>query len=485
MPADLDDLFTTLGRQADAVPLGPATDARDRGVRRRRNRALLAGAAAVLVAGGAGVAVWRSNPAPRPVPAAPPGTVRAMVEVGSPIKHGGKDKDTTWTQTVIGDGRLYAAKETQGVDSTIVAIDLKTAKKLWESAPFHPFYDYAGPIAVPGALLVSDTETLNKISVLHVLDPATGRTRWKLPWRTSDEIVTGDGVLARMVGATGVIEAFDLRTGGVLWSAPAGPDRPVRIVGLQSGNYDEVGNLIGPRTTLSDDGLVQITRGGQVVLRDIRSGTERTTGQTGRAGNVTAVAHEGELFTLYRAGGPEEIEIRVTDLTGGASRVVYTGGTDNIGAGKFAPCGPKRLCVGQFDGRQNKSMVMSIDTKTGEQRWTAGLRTQLNGDLLTRGSRVLRGDFAETALFDAKGRTVYAGVGEGRWIDDQNVLWKERSGETGSTVSVVAAGSGWKKKLGSLPGRTGNCSLTSEFLACPVATMNPFRPEMRIWRFTR
>ena len=484
MPADLDDLFTTLGRQADAVPLGPAADARERGVRRRRNRALLAGAAAVLVAGGAGVAVWRSDPGPRPVPAAPPGTVRGMVEVGSPLKPGGT-ADTTWTQTVTADGRLYAARETQQAESTIVAIDLATATKLWESAPFHPFYDYAGPIAVPGALLVSDSTTLDKVPVLHVLDPATGRTRWKLPWRTPDEIVVGDGVLARLVAATGVTEAFDLNTGNVLWSAPAGQDRSAHIVGLQSGPYDEVRNLIGPKTTLSDDGLVQITRGGRVTVRDIRSGTERTTGRTGRAGSVTAVAHEGELFTAYRATGGDDVQIRVTDLTDGASRVLYTAKTDRQGVGSFVPCGPERLCVGRFDKQQSRSTVVSIDTKTGEERWTAGLRTQVNGDLLTRGSRVLRGDIAETALFDAKGRTVYAGAGEGRWIDDQSVLWTEPSGDTGSTVSVVAAGNGWKKKLGSLPGHTGNCSLTGDFLACPVATMNPFRPELRIWRFTR
>lgn len=482
MPADLDELFSALGRQADAVPLAPAADARRRGVRRRRTQAMLAGAAVLVVVGG-GVAAWRGNPGPRPVPAAPAGSVRGMTPVGSPIAAGGTN--TTWTQTVTSDGRLYGAAETPDGKSKVVAIDPETAKILWESAPFHPFYDYNGPIAVPGALLVTDSATMQEIPTLHVLDPDTGTTRWKLQWHTPDEVVVGDDVLVRMVAATGVTEAYDLRTGAPLWSLPAGADRPAHLMGMQSGGYDEVANLVGPDITISDDGLVQITRGGQVLLRDIRTGALRKTLSAALRNTLFPVAYDGELFTAYHATDKKQYQIEVTDLTGasGTSKILYTA-TEGQGVGRFVPCGPHRLCLSQFIDAQSRSTVVSIDTETGRALWTAGLQTQVSGYLYARGGRVLRGDIAETGLYDEKGRTVYAGAGDGRWIDDDNVLWTE-STKSGYTVSVVAATTGRKVELGTMPNRTGNCSWTSEFLACPVGFTKPFRSELRIWRFTR
>jgi outer membrane protein assembly factor BamB len=483
VPTDLDELFSALGRQADALPLAPAADARQRGIRRRRTRAMLAGAAAVLAVAGVGAAVWRVNPGPRPVPAAPAASIRGMTPVGSPIAAGGKK--TSWTQTVTSDGRLYAAAETPDGESKVVAIDPETAKILWETAPFDPFYDYNGPIAVPGALLVTGSATIEKIPTLHVLDPDTGTTRWRLQWRTPDEVVVGDGVLARMTAATGVTEAYDLRTGAPLWSSPAGEDRPAHLLGMQSGGYDEVGNLVGPDITISDDGLVQITRGGQVLLRDIRTGALRVTVPAALPSTLSRIAYDGRLFIGYQTPDKKQYKIGVTDLTGtsGTSRVVYTV-TGERGVGGFLPCGPRRLCLSQFMGKESKSMVVSIDTETQKALWTAGLRTQVNGYMYARGSHVLRGDIAETGLYDANGRTVYAGAGDGRWIDDDNVLWTEWT-KPDYTVSVIAAKTGRKVELGTIPNRTGNCSWTSEFLACPVGFMNPFRSELRIWRFTR
>jgi outer membrane protein assembly factor BamB len=482
VPTDLDDLFSALGRQADALPLAPAAAARHRGAQRRRTRAMLAAATAVLVMAGVGVAAWRGDLGQRPVPATPGVPVRGMSPVGSPIKFGGTDNH--WTQTVTADGRLYAAAETPDGETKMVAIDPETATILWESTPFHPFWDVGGPIAVPGALLVSDSASMDEAPTLYVLDPATGAVRWQLRWRSPDEIVVGDNVLVRMVGDTGVTEAFDLGTGAQLWSLPAGGDRPAHIVGMQSGDYDEVGNLVGPQTTLSDDGLVQLTRGGQALLREIRTGALRRAAQTAAPSTWSAVAYDGQLFTLHETGKKQR-QIRVTDLAGaaGESRILHTT-TEGKGVGDFAPCGPGRLCVVQFLDAESKTVVVPIDTETGKALWTAGLRTQVNGSLHARAGRVLAGDIAETGLYDAKGRTVYAGAGDGQWIDDDNVLWTE-SATSGLTFPVVAAGTGRKVKLGSIPGRSGNCTLTGEFLACPVGVMKPFRSELRIWRFTR
>jgi outer membrane protein assembly factor BamB len=483
VPTDLDEVFSALGRQADAVPLAPVAAAQQRGAQRRRRRAVLAGAAAVLVLiAGVGTVVWRGMHGPRPVPAAPAlPSIRGMTPAGAPIE--APDK-RIWTQTVTSDGRLYAAMETPTGDARMVAIDPRTATVLWQSATFHPFLDVSGPIAVPGALLVSDSTTVDEIPIFHVLDPGTGATRWKLPWRTHDEFVVGDDVLVRLVGSTGVTEAFDLRTGAPLWSLAAGGDRPAHIVGMQSDGYHDINNLIGPEITLSDDGLVQLTRGGQALMRDIRTGALLRSAQTGSPNPVGAVASDGQVFTEHRTTD-KMLQIRVTGLTGTAdkSRMLFTA-TEKQRAGRFVPCGPHRVCLSQSVDAQSKTMVVSIDTRTGKALWTAGLPTQVFGAISARGSRVLAGDMAETGLYDAKGRTVYAGPGNGQWIDDDNVLWTERA-DPGSMVSVVSARSGRKVKLGSTPGRTGNCTLTSDFLACPLGSHQPPRSELRIWRFTR
>ncbi|MEV6298642.1 PQQ-binding-like beta-propeller repeat protein [Actinoplanes sp. NPDC051861] len=476
MPVDLDELFTAMRSDADAVPLGPAATARERGRQRNRNRAILAAAAAVLVLVTGVGTVMRYGQQEKTLPAGPVNRIRGLEPVGRPIVFGGEG--STWRTTVSYGDRIYGVSELRNGENRVVAVDAATGKLAWAAGPFHPFYDYGGPIMADGSLLVVDPHSAG--TSLKFLKPANGAGGLSLGYDDSIRMVIGDGILVTHGTKTGLTSAYDLAKGTRLWRTSDGAGRTTTILGMQTGAYDRVEAYYGPPLTISDDGFVQIGKDGRVRVRDMGTGATRIELPAGAPGAQSPVAYDGQLIAGYRDEETGRYQIKITDLTGesGTPRLVYEP-TVESGARTVLPCGTGRICV----GRQEPSGVVAVDTARQAELWTASLPTQFTAVTQSRGGRVLVGDAGQTALHDQDGRALIAGPGDGRFVDDENVLWQEQA-ESGVVLSAVSATDGSRIRIGETPPRGGNCTWTDEYLACPVSP-GEGASELRIWRFTR
>jgi len=209
IPADLDELFAALGRQADSLPLAPARAAVHRG-RQRRHRGVLAAFAAVLVvAAGAGVAAgWHRDDRQTP-PATPDGRIRGMAAFGEPIVFG-SDRNV-WRQTVTADNRIFSMLRLSGGENRVVALESRTGALLWADGPYGTG---AGVVAVPDGPLLVLEETVKdpygeSFSSVHVLDPATGTNRLRIGWGPQDHVVL-DGDMLVTAHRSGAMAGFSL-----------------------------------------------------------------------------------------------------------------------------------------------------------------------------------------------------------------------------------------------------------------------------------
>jgi hypothetical protein len=436
---------------------------------KRQGAAVAVAVAVLMITAGAGVAVWRSGgddtsaKAPKAVArTAPLPGIRAMTAVGAPVP---APKGGRWNQVVAADGRIYAATErddSQG-GAFLIAFDATSGKRLWTSQRFGVFMDYGGPIAFPGGLLVRVENTI------HFLDPATGKVRWKFGWKNKDEYAVDGRTFVRM-NAAGTTDGFDLSSGERLWSTPAGADRPVRTTGMQTGGYERIATIFGPEIAFADEGLVQVTAGGRVTLRDMRTGTEQQAVDAGLPGAWSTVAYQGRVWTDFQGNDGGPYVLRVTDLAGGATSDVWTA-PNGIEARNPEPCGMDRICLRQWDNVTSEASVVvagapapSADRKTFQV--APYLRAGPGGTILT--------DLVTTVVHGPDGEPVHTGPGSGRWVDANNVLWEDDKG-----LSALSIPDGVTTPLLDSPGRLGNCALTAERLACPVET------NLQIWRFVR
>ncbi|MEU8655150.1 hypothetical protein [Actinoplanes philippinensis] len=494
MTADLDELFTALSRRADAIPLAGADQARRRGRQRRaRGRAALAAAAVVLVATGTGLVVTRPHPEPEPLlPATEPARIRGMAPVGEPLRIA---EGRMWNNTRIAGDRVIGFSADGNGGHETVAVDARTGATLWRITGRESFY--RGVAATPKVVILlrelapqsTTDEPVGRILEFH--DPVTGAKTWELPHTDHDQFVLHQDVLVRLVGATTALEGYDLVTGRKRWTAPAGSalgggsatSTPIRMIsGMGTGAVSDVGSssaLFSPdfadAVPYTDDRLVDLSRSGQITIRDIRTGKVRST-MPGHPDAEQLFAYEGTVYTEVRVGDRRAVAA--------ADRVVHQSG-DAWSLDYPLPCGRDRLCVLENDTnapmeRPAARMVM-IDAKTGAVLRTTGAVPRY-GDNAFRLGHVLTSGGGEkgTTLYDENGEARYSDFGVGGFVDDGNALsLSQDAGDRRFTVRGISTVDFRKVELGEIPEVSGRCDWDERILTCPTGQ------ELGIWRLNR
>ncbi|RSM67462.1 hypothetical protein DMB66_15690 [Actinoplanes sp. ATCC 53533] len=475
MPIDLDDMFTTLGRHADTIPLAPAARARRRGQQRTRTRAMIAAATAVCLIAAGTVAVRHDRQAP------PATTKRGLAAVGAPIEFGGQARVTTTTGT---DGRLYTAWQVLDGKIKLTAVELRTGAIAWPAREVGSRTDTIGLLhALPQALIlaVSHRDSAGPDSTMNVYDPVDGRQRWNLPYETGDNLVVHRSALIRMSARTGQTEAFDWATGATRWALAAPADRPVHTVG----NWlPMTGDVVFPSAATvgrADDNLIQVTEAGEVQVRDITTGELRRT--------VTSVPPDKDPRTFFGYDGRlyndehaccEEFagyRVRVTDLRtdrGGSTVLLSEGAGHQLDA--MLPCGPQRLCVLDQD-RAGRTTLAAIDLTSHRQLWRIAAPAGALSFSTSDGYILVGGPEGDKVVYDQDGKQVFSTTAAAvDWLDKDTLLLLP--GFLAGPARKVTIPGGRVTTLGDVPASSDACTWTSERLACPTIT------SLRIWRFT-
>ncbi|WP_433296991.1 PQQ-binding-like beta-propeller repeat protein [Actinoplanes sp. CA-030573] len=454
MPVDLDDLFTALAGQADAIPLGTADRARRRGRQRTRNRVAALSAAVAVCLVTAGVAGFLAGTRRDGHPVSPPS--HALPEVGAPIPLGGGLRDT-WS--AIAGGRVFTAWSDAQGRVGVVATDPATGAALWTDRTVERNAQLVDLRATSPAVLLIAGTTRRTVTALR---PADGRQLWRLTVGENDALVPHPRALVRWSATTRETEGYDWATGTRIWSGAPGGDSPIRTFGMRTAGDPTPDGYTG-------DAVVQLTTTGRAVVRDAGTGAVRHTTSAGspRRDGLAAVI-DGRLYTEEESGG-----VRVTDLDspGGGSAVIATG----AGLVSFDVCGNERLCVldQASDGR---TTVAAIDRATGRTLWRVAGPPGPAG-LSARGDHVLVSGGGTTVLYDAAGaevvRTPDAEVG---WLTPGTLVMYPALAP--GTVTTFRVGDRRLTRLGEVPTRNGRCVHTSDRLICPTAT------DLRVWTLT-
>lgn len=480
MSTELDDLFTALGRQADALPIGTAAQARRRGEQRRnRQRAVFASAAAVvLLLTGAGVVSLRQHRKADPIlPATTPARVRGLAQLGEPLP---APAGQNWTAARISGERIIGF-----TGSEVVAVDGRTAEKLWILNGA-----WIGMAATAKTVILFRRDDpqpedfkAGERRVMEFHDPATGAERWELPHTTDDQLVLHRDTLVRLNAETGRIEARDLVSGKTLWTAADGSkmisgmrvesDAAEDLYGTSSVLYQPESEKAFPYT---DDRLISATAKGRVTIRDIRSGKVRSTEQ-GQPDPQDLSGYEGSVYTDMTAS--------LGRAPATPSRVLYAPHDPWTWNSAF-PCGTGRICLFEYRDldpaaeKQEAHLVM-IDATTGRILRTTGavpitgVSSVRLGHIMTSG-----GGRQGTALYDENGEARYSDNGIGGFADDGNAITLTRdAGDGRFTVRGVSNIDFHKVTLGVIPELSGRCDWDDDLLTCPTGK------GLYTWQFTR
>jgi outer membrane protein assembly factor BamB len=474
MPVDLDDMFTTLGRHADAIPLARAEQARHRGQQRTRARAMVTAAAAVfLVGAGVGVVIVRHDRQ-----AAPVTSKRGLPVVGTPIEFGDQARVSTAAGT---DGRLYTAWQTSNGQISMNAVDLRTGAVAWPARQLGSRTDNLVAIeALPQALTVTlgASDGAGSGGTMHIYGPADGRQRWTLPFDGGDDLVPHESGLVRVSAKTGRTEAFDWVSGARRWQLPPPADRPVHTMGTYVDRNEDF--LLGRPFQFTDDRLVQVTRSGQVQVRDITTGELRRT--------VTAappdtdprsyLAYDGWLYNdEHECCERNGYRIRATDLRtdAGASKVVFTQGSGHE-LDRLQMCGELRVCVNDAD-RARRTTVSVLDLATGRKLWQTPPAQDAGAVSTVHGYTLVSGAGGERVVYDRDGKRVYATPApSANWLDTDTLLLLPAL--VAGPASKVTLPDGRVTPLGEVPPASDACAWTPDRLACPTGT------SLRIWNLS-
>jgi outer membrane protein assembly factor BamB len=476
MSTDLDRMFTALRADADTIPLGEAAGARRRGERRRRTQLVaVAAAVACVVAAGLAGGTWltRDLAGPEPEPIAPPDRV---VELGPPrplgeeISFGGRPD---FALTALAGDRAYGSWFAGGT-LMVAAADLETGQPAWPAKGLGKFDDSNGIMAVPHALLAIGEHTDGTVpdQLLFVIDPDSGEVRWELPFSINDDDLLLFEAAVVLVTADGNSRGHDWATGRVLWEQPATADRPVTSIGMNQPDAD-LPSVRGERP-LRDPRLLQITAGGNLLVRDAATGAlTATRAGVAPSGHADYVAFGGRLYgysleSTYR--------LRVSDVDGTAApRDILTGAPEHSLARPVA-CGTGRVCV--LDTYMGQAQVIAVDAVRGREVWRADAPRD-PAFLTAAGARVVatgqdRDDEAVSVLYDADGREVVRTKAELVWLSTGTLL------SIGKTeVAAVDAADGGVRVLGELPEHNRTCSWTETRLVCPSRT------GLQVWAISR
>ncbi|WP_436526981.1 hypothetical protein [Actinoplanes sp. HUAS TT8] len=482
MSTELDDLFTALGRQADAIPIGTAAQARLRGHQRRvRQRAVLASAAAVvLLLTGAGVLSIRQHRQADPIlPATTPARIRALAQLGEPLP---VPAGQNWSAARISGDRVIGL-----ANSEAVAVDTRTGEMLWLVNGA-----WIGMIATARTVILlrrDDTHPEGgdikdgEYRVMEFHDAATGAARWELTHNTDDRLVLHRDALVRLDATTGRTTAYALDSGRVLWSAD---DDATLISGMRTeadASEDQFGAssvLYTPESEkafpFTDDRLISISAGGRVVIRNVLTGKVLSTTQR-RPNPDQMLGYEGTIY--------------IDEL--GQGRRVVTGPAGALYAPQqpwywndYFPCGEKRICLYEYhdlddNGERQEAHLVMVDATTGKPiRSTPAV--PLTGDHSMRLGHILTSSGAGkgTALYDENGEARYSDNGVGGFADDGNAITLTRDAGDGQfTVRGVSNIDFRKVTLGVIPELSGRCDWNDDLLTCPTGR------GLYTWRLTR
>ncbi|GIE27323.1 hypothetical protein Ait01nite_003680 [Actinoplanes italicus] len=488
MPADLDELFTALGRQADAVPLAEVEQVRRRGRQRRaRSRAGMAAAAVLVLLAGTGVLLDRRHSDAEPIlPATTPARIRGLAPVGEPLRTG---EGRMWNGARISGDRVIGWIRAGDGSQETVAVDARTGRTLWRTTGRESFH--LGVATTSKAVILlreikpqseSLDEPADRLLLFH--DPATGAKRWELRHTDRDQLVLHEDVLVRMVHETRAIEAYDLAGGRRLWTEPADGDPTKLISGMRVGPDDSeehsgtTSALFRPDAAkafpFTDDRVVDLSESGRITVRDIRTGKIRSVAR-GRAGAEELFAYEGKIYATLRIDGVWSITT--------PDHVLYQP-DDSAEFGYPFPCGQTRVCVlerREANGAKQEARLIMIDPNTGDVIRTTGAVPRY-GDNSTRLGHILTSGTGEkgTTLYDENGRARYSDDGIGGFADNGNALTLTRdAGDGRFTVRGVSNIDYQAAKLGVIPEISGRCDWNEDLLTCPAGR------ELWVWRLTR
>ena len=459
MSADLDELFADLGRQADALPLVSAAQARRRG--RQRSRTQLAVVAAAVLTVTVGVTGFLARPdrhADQTV--APTPSVRTLTEVGSPIDFAGTAMSAQ--AEVVGD-RVVAVWEVNR-SINVSAVDLHTGALEWTTliSTTAPLGTTMSVQAAGSAVTVTVAEANDTTQTVYVYRVADGDLLWKRIVAPRDEVLWTDRFLVHRAAATGRTDAFDWVTGDERWSVPPLAEGPI------------------VRTVTADrDRLVQVAEDGQVRVLSLVDGALLDTATIPRANapgeNSTVIAYdEWVVHDSVPCCDTAAYRVSATNLDSGESKVLAGAGVGHRFGG-LDRCGPDRICVLDLQVG-NRSEITAIDVTGGKDLWRVPGPDGATG-ISARGEHTLvGGPSGPGALYDGAGRVTKQFP---RGVD---VLWWRHSRvlvlppvSAGGNVLAVRTSDGRTDTPGSIPARIGPCAHTDERLVCPTGT------ALRIW----
>ncbi|HEX9999125.1 MAG TPA: PQQ-binding-like beta-propeller repeat protein [Actinoplanes sp.] len=471
MPVDLDSMFTTLSRQADAIPLATAEQARQRGRQRSRNRAVGISSTAVVCLVAVGATTMLTRPGPAPTPAASPSP---LSEFAPPLVFG---EPVSETLMVVIAERVYAALQLS--NKVLVAGTDPAKQETWQlelaGVPGEKLADFR---AVPQGLLVTATSTTQRPR-LDVVDPMKGRSRWTRWLDEFEQVIPLPQALVLWSPTTGRTEASDWTTGERRWALDPAADPVVRTLGMRTAD-DPAADAYAGGT------FVQVTKSGQVQVRDAATGgllrstsipapSDARTDVYDRRGQPTRripqqlmVAVDGRLYTTeVPCCDTAAYRVRVTDLSKdhGASAVVFSAGVGHSFSA-LSVCGTDRLCVLDQD-RVKGATVAAVDVVKRRQLW----RVAVPNDATTITSRAGRTLVSGTTnvVLDRDGSSAFrTGLPQADWLTDDTLVALP-AGSPGSVVRVQIPDR-QVRQVGNVPAHAGTCGHTTDVLVCSTET---------------
>ncbi|WP_433063752.1 hypothetical protein [Dactylosporangium sp. CS-033363] len=438
MSTELDPFFAALRHDAEALPAAAPAHVRELGRRRGRRRALAVGAAAfaavAVIALVIGVALPHGRPhggepaTPGPTSTEAPPRFEKLTPVGSAIALGAAVSNRLATVQVLGD-RAFVCLQNEAGETSVVAVDLATGRKVWGPLVVATFRDTAVIHWHPRFVVLMgrhDDGTRPDGSVL-TLDPDSGKTLLKVDVDAfeQDDIVLGESTLVIGSRGEGTTRGYDLATGQVRWTVPDPSGRIVHSLPMQLPGGPGAAPLRSAfgGSFLATGQFVQFTGDGTAIVRDVGTGAEasRRAGVLSPSGaggeHDDGVAVGGVLYAVDHGTGAT---VRATDLTkpGAATTTVYTA-AQGARIGQVLACGPGRICLAE----QSDNGMRLVDLDTGRRRavWTRDGVTRdwhaLDGQVLVNGLDEPGG------IYDAAGKQLLKEPGRRQgWIDPRSAL---------------------------------------------------------------
>ncbi|RLQ00507.1 PQQ-binding-like beta-propeller repeat protein, partial [Micromonospora sp. CV4] len=382
----------------------------------------------------------------------------------------------TWTAVL--EDRAYLGYPLADKRLEVVAVDTGTGDELWRKQTEVTADDWAGLVAVPGAVaVIADAPGDSTPRELAVLDGRSGAQRWNRAIRGDDTVYFADGVAVLVDRAGGRLVGLRLSNGDETWTEPnpRGQYDGRRTVVWPVGTDEAAGGpayLDGsPRNPWTSKGrrLVQIGADRSARLLDMATGSVVRRWDNVADLDDLVVAHEDRLYVAANDGG---YQLLAYDLNSDATPVVlYRAGDDQRRPAELVACGKRRACLLEVPNSEaERTEVVAATEGENTVRWSAPNVT----GLVPLGAQLLaQRESPETTvtLFDAKGKAVLRDRrGVAVRLDEGNLLVFAKAPSTVADNRVLAgvwAESGEVDDLGELQDvRSASCSWNTRVIAC-------------------